>query len=172
MNTDSNNQQAANDIFGAYKRKEYGWFAFYIALVVIASRLGGVVGAVVSVLVVAGLYKTLKNPGYSTTRKTLLSILYAVGGVIVAYLAAILFVGVSSQFAGDRTVDSLSPEFQAAQSRSLSDEPFMSNSTPQLTQDASVIPATANLENTSYVDSKYKFRIKYPKGSFSVLMTP
>jgi uncharacterized MAPEG superfamily protein len=149
-----------NEIFGAYKRKEYGWFIFYILFVVISARLGGAVGAAIGVLVIFALYRTLKNPVYSKTKKIFLSLVYLIGGVILIFLiSALLLEGIYRMF-GERAVASLSPEFQAAQSRTLSAAPFTSSTAPSLAEK----PSATGLENAPYIDSRYAFSISYPMG--------
>jgi hypothetical protein len=87
MSEESNSTQTQPGIAGAYKRKEYGWFVAYISVVVLATRLGGALGAAMSILVMTVLYKIIKNTSYSTTKKILLSIGSIVGGLLATYLS-------------------------------------------------------------------------------------
>ncbi len=167
---------AENDIFGAYKRKEYGWFALYIAAVVIAWKLAGVVGGVVSVLVVAGIYKTVKSSA-STATKIALSTLYVVGGGVATYLGVMLLVGfILPQIFGQQAINNLNPDIREAETRTLSDQPFTSSSTPSTSGAAEEVSSTLQNPTTpspsaqtnpnmdSYKDPQWGFSIQYPKG--------
>lgn len=147
-----------------YERKEYWWFAFYIFLIVGAARFAGAIGAVVSVLVATGLYTTLKNNQYSVGKKVIFSILYVVSGIVAGFIAINVFVGSLTWFMGERAVDSLTPEFQEAQSRELVNESFKDHSTSESISTAPSTMNTSNLEGAAYVDSSYGFSIRPPKG--------
>ena len=136
-----------------YERKEYGWFAFYIFVVVVTARFAGAIGAIVSVLIVTGLYTVLKNQQYSVSKKIVLCILYVTGGIVAVLIAVNVFVGTISFFAGQRTADSLKPEFQDAQSRSLSDQPFTSSSTQRSTPITPSTVVNESLESGAYIEN-------------------
>jgi hypothetical protein len=134
---------AVNEITGAYKRKEYGWFVFYIATVVICARLAGAIGAAVSVLVVFYLYRAINNSAYSATKKVVLSAVYVIGGVVGTVILATLFTyglayiwprGVADQVLKDE------PPLQTT--------PFASNSTPSLLKGENPA-ASPDLENNN-----------------------
>ena len=149
-------------IAGAYKRKEYGWFVAYISVAVLATRLGGALGAAMSILVMAALYKIIKNTSYSTTKKILLSMASIVGGLVATYLAFILIVQGIYHVFGAKTAANLDPRYREAQARTLSVVPFNSSSTPSL--GAQFADATQNLEAQPYTDARFGFGTKYPKG--------
>ncbi|MDB5244366.1 MAG: PsbP [Parcubacteria group bacterium] len=144
------------DILGAYNRKEYGWFALYILAVVLASRLAGVFGVVVSVIVVAALYKTLKNSKFSKKKKVTLSLAYILGGMVGTIVGVYLL---------SSAIYNLWPQAYIASVLSndpkVSNADFVSSSTPNLasnttTRDTSEV-------SLKYIDAKWKFSINYPK---------
>jgi hypothetical protein len=151
-----------NYIKEAYDKKEYGWFSFFIIFFVLASMYGGALGAVLAFLVISGLYVTVKNPEFSSTKKVLFSGMYIIGG-IVAYIAAVsLLWGGIYFFTNHKVGDSLRPEFQAAQQRPLNESQFTSNTAP-VTLAAGTSVQTDNLSDTPYTNSKFKFSIQPPK---------
>lgn len=156
-----------NPLNNLYKNKEYGWFFFYIIVEVSASMYGGALGAIISFLMVAGLYKTVKNNNYSVGKKSTIAILYILAGIAIFWLVAYLLAFTITKIWGERALDSVNPEFREAQSRILSNETFKENSTStsvSSTTPVNTVIIDKNLEKVSYVDSEYKFGINYPKG--------
>lgn len=73
-------------IAGVYKRKEYGWFVVWLALVIVGVKFLGIGGGLGGFIIAEGLYRTIKSPTYSTGEKILLFIGYVLGGVAIAVL--------------------------------------------------------------------------------------
>lgn len=105
----------------------------------------------------------------------MLSLAYVVGGICLTLVAIYIFLGGFSLIFGDKAVDSLNPEYQAAQQRTVSNEPFESSTTPESstvtnttadenTSNTSSVSTNTSFDGSNYNDSKYGFSIKYPKG--------
>jgi hypothetical protein len=150
---------APADISGAYKRKEYGWFIFYITVVVISARLAGIIGSIVSILVATALYKTVKNPAYSTTKKTVLSSAYVIGGIILTLVAATLLTYALARIWPQAVIPKM-----LASDPPLTSAAFTSSTTSSLLSAASANTSFPDLEAPKYTDAKLHFSIGYPNG--------
>src|SRR3989344_2026091 len=140
-----------DDISGAYRRKEYGWFIFYIFTLVVGARLWGIAGAVGVSIMIYGLYKTIKNSTISITRKILMSLAYIIGGivttiVIITILKFALFMIFEIDFASTPAANQVLNATNAT-------------TTIQLKSSGN----TSRLEKDPYVDAKSNFQIQPPK---------
>jgi hypothetical protein len=153
-----NQAPAHQGIAGAYKRKEYGWFIFYIASLVISQRLAGIVGAVVSVLVATTLYKTIKSATYSRTKKIVLSLAYIIVGVVATLVISVMLtLGIAKIWP-----QAVVPQMLAK------DPPLVSTSFVSSTTQGLIIGQSSNtlnvdLETNRYKDAKLNFSLSYPK---------
>jgi hypothetical protein len=139
-----------NSINDTLKRKEYGWFVFFIAALVASARLAGVIGAVGAALILSGLYKVIKNETFSIKKKIGLSSVLIVGGItVILLIAGLLGLGISKV---------VRPNDPSAQQ--------ILNATN--TSPVNFVTATSSnqniLEEKAYKDSKFKFEIQAPKG--------
>lgn len=65
-------------------KKSQGWMVLYIGLVIVGRQLAGIGGAIGGVFIAFGLNKVLRNPDYSKGKKVFYSILYSIGGIVMA----------------------------------------------------------------------------------------
>jgi len=75
-------------------KKKYLWSFLYLVLVIVGQQLAGIGGIVGAVIISFGIHRTCRNPDLSTTKKWIYSILYTIGGLIVAWIIVILLTGV------------------------------------------------------------------------------
>ena len=140
-----------DNIAGAYKRKEYGWFAFYIFTLVVGVRLWGIAGAVGGSLMCYGLYKTIKDSTISTTKKTLLSLAYIIGGIVTTLVIITILKFALLTFFG---IDSASTSAANQVLNSTN-----ATTTIQLKSSGN----TSRLEKDPYMNAKSNFQIRPPK---------
>ena len=141
-----------NSITGAFKKKEYGWFALLIASVVIGAQWFGIAGAVGSTIISYGLYRSIKNPVYATGKKILMSSAYVIGGAIVTFVILTVLKSAFSMFFG-MDFASTSAAKQVLNSTNAATSIQLRSSGD-----------TSRLEPKPYRDSASKYQILYPKG--------
>lgn len=70
-------------------KKSQGWMLLYLALLIVGQRLAGIGGAMGGAFIAFGLNKVLRNPDYSKGKKVFYSILYSIGGIVMALVIGI-----------------------------------------------------------------------------------
>ncbi len=71
-------------------KKPMVWLIVYIVLIVVGQQLAGVGGIIGGAFIAFGLNRAIRNPAYSKGKKILFSVLYAIGGVAIALVIALL----------------------------------------------------------------------------------
>lgn len=69
-------------------KKPLNWMILYIALLVIGQKLAGIGGAIGGVFIAIGLNRVIRNPNYPKNKKILYSLLYTIGGIVMALVIA------------------------------------------------------------------------------------
>lgn len=159
-----------NSIAGAYQRKEYGWFFAAILFVIAGTKLAGIGGAIGAALMIEGLYRTFKNEKYSVAMKSVVSLAYVAGGVVIALLIAFALTFVLQKFFGygAPTTDVAKQVLNATNTEPVQSETAMTqeestNAAESRAQSTSV-NSYPDLETTAYSDASNNFEIRYPKG--------
>jgi len=137
-------------ISGAYQRKEYGWFAATILVVIFGAKLAGIGGSVGGILALEGIYRTLKNQSYSTGKKVLFSLGYTVAGVALAAVIVFAFI-----FLFQKMGWVTQPSTDAAQQ-------VLNAATTQATVPFAISTDNSNLAN-AYINTREGFEIRQPK---------
>lgn len=163
-----------DNITGAYKRKEYRWFL----LIVLGTRVAGIGGAFGSTIIAFGLYRTIKNPEYSTLKKSILSVAYVIAGVVITLLIAALLSWLILTLTRKQTATTQ----EAMSSSPIPNEALPSSATPLATStpfsarksqepsnntQAATSPesdAGGELDAKPYINQRYGFTIISPKG--------
>jgi hypothetical protein len=71
------------------KKSLNNWYVLYLVLLIGGQQLAGIGGAIGGVFIAFGLNKVLRNADYSNGKKVFYSILYSIGGIIMALVIGI-----------------------------------------------------------------------------------
>ena len=146
------------NIWGAYKRKEYGWFVLLLVVLIATAQLAGLVGSAVSAVVLSLVYTTIKNDQYSLVKKILLSLAYVTGGVLLVMGGLLFVVFILKRTSGGGTSDvaytDLAKEVLQYQTTSTVDDTMFADKNLDM----------SGVTSTYYVDAKNNFQIRPPIG--------
>lgn len=169
----------ANEITTAFQRKEYGWFAFYIFVLVLGARVAGIGGIVGATIISFGLYRTIKHAEYSVFRKIISSVAYVAAGLASSLIIVVLLSWLIRTFTHNRMptpqeTASNTPALNVVGSTSGIPLATPTSLSAPITSQASVGKAqdilppkdagVVRLEPKPYINQKYGFKITSPDG--------